>query len=254
MREAVNTTYVQIKKSDAQKQVVYGEVYAPDRLDSQGDFMSAEVIEKMAWAFLRSGLTTNIDTEHSLKKNGCQVVESFVVRKGDPDFTPGAWVLGVWCPDAVWEQVTKGDINGFSMYGLASRREVPVEVEIPDDGILEGRVLKSDGHDHEVCVKIDDKGAIIGGRTSTDHGHYHEIKHGTVTEFAGTNEHSHRFSLSDVLAATIAKADKERPGWRSGPRTPDGRFSTADDAAGRGVTSPDSHPHWGESNPYELKA
>lgn len=37
---------VEFKKSDAKKQIVFGEVYVPDRKDTDGNFMTAETIEK----------------------------------------------------------------------------------------------------------------------------------------------------------------------------------------------------------------
>ena len=40
-----------ISKVDAELQIVYGEVYAPDFPDSQGDYMSRETIREMAFEF-----------------------------------------------------------------------------------------------------------------------------------------------------------------------------------------------------------
>ena len=36
------------------KQIVYAEVYAPNVLDTHGDYMTAETIEKMAHDFLKA--------------------------------------------------------------------------------------------------------------------------------------------------------------------------------------------------------
>ena len=46
---------VAFKKSDAKKQIVFGEVYVPDRKDTDGNFMTAETIEDMAHDFLVNG-------------------------------------------------------------------------------------------------------------------------------------------------------------------------------------------------------
>ena len=43
---------VEFKKSDAKKQIVFGEVYVPNVRDTDGNFMTAETIEKMAHDFL----------------------------------------------------------------------------------------------------------------------------------------------------------------------------------------------------------
>ena len=64
----------------------------------------------------------NIDTEHDLERNGSEVVESFIARKGDATFTPGAWVLGVHVVDPVlWGQIKTGEITGFSLFGEGER-------------------------------------------------------------------------------------------------------------------------------------
>ena len=43
-----------VVKSEEQ-QIVYGEVYAPNRPDAQGEYMTAVEIRKMAHEFIRSG-------------------------------------------------------------------------------------------------------------------------------------------------------------------------------------------------------
>ena len=52
---ASNGSNVSIKKTDDEQQLVYGEVYAPGFPDSQGDFMSAENIQRMAFEQLEHG-------------------------------------------------------------------------------------------------------------------------------------------------------------------------------------------------------
>lgn len=37
---------VDFKKSDTKQQIVFGEVYVPNRKDTDGNFMTAEIIEK----------------------------------------------------------------------------------------------------------------------------------------------------------------------------------------------------------------
>ena len=61
-----------------------------------------------------------IDRNHKGLKDKGSVVESFIVRKGDPDFIEGAWVVGVHVPDKeVWQQIVKGELTGFSIEGTA---------------------------------------------------------------------------------------------------------------------------------------
>lgn len=56
-----------IKSEDAKKRIVWAEVYAPNRPDSDGEFMDAEGICKMAYEFMRNPLTrSTIRTRMSL--------------------------------------------------------------------------------------------------------------------------------------------------------------------------------------------
>ena len=189
-----------IKKFDDEKQIVFAEVYAPNVIDSQGDFMSRDEIERMAYRFMAEGRVSKVDTNHDLNDNGSIVVESFLARDGDPDFITGSWVVGVHIPDAgLWSDVKKGELNGFSMYGGGTRRDRIVEVEIPDDGILKGDTTGGDSHEHEWTIRFDEHGNFRGGTTLPDEsGHVHKIEKGTATEFA--DGHNHRFSYMELMS------------------------------------------------------
>lgn len=186
-------------KADDEKQIVYAEVFAPGVIDSQGDFMTKSEIELMAWRFMAQGRITKVDTEHNLKENGSLVIESFVAREGDPDFIPGSWVVGVHIPDPeLWEQVKKGELNGFSLQGAGQRTEKVLEIEIPDDGIIKGDTEESEDHSHYYIVQFDSDGRFLGGETSVVNGHKHSITKGTATEkVAG---HSHRYSFMEFIS------------------------------------------------------
>ena len=189
---------VPFKKFDDDKQVVFAEVYAPGVIDSQGDFMTQEEIEKMAWRFMSQGRVSKVDTQHDLIDNGSLVVESFTAREGDPDFIKGAWVVGMKLPDKEWRLAKDGQLNGFSMYGQGIRKERMVEMEIPDDGMLKGHTSEAEGHEHEYVVTFDKSGNFLGGRTVPDKsGHIHNIEKGPATE--RILEHSHRFSFMEYL-------------------------------------------------------
>jgi hypothetical protein len=109
---------VGFKKSDGKKQIVYGEVYVPDEKDTDGNWMTAETVEKMAHGFMSDLRLTQIDKNHDGETDKGVVVESFVARKDDPDFAEGAWVVGVKVRDKdTWESIEKGDITGFSIEG-----------------------------------------------------------------------------------------------------------------------------------------
>jgi hypothetical protein len=187
-----------VKSDTPDEHLVYGEVYAPNRLDADHEFMRADEIKKMAHAFMRSGGLAQIDVQHNNKVVvGCSVVESFIAQKGDLNFLPDAWVVGVHIPDEdLWQDIKKGDINGFSMEALVTRHPQTVEVEIPP--VVSGMTSKSEDHDHQFFVGYDNEGFFRGGRTDVVNGHFHNILHGTHTETV--NGHSHRFSSVDTVS------------------------------------------------------
>ena len=189
---------VSFSKFDDEAQLAYGEVYIPMIPDSQGDFMTVIEIEKMAHGFMKNGLLRGVDTQHDLSDNGSIVVESFIARKGDPDFIEGSWVAAVWCPDEIWPMVKSGELGGFSMYGSGERIPTMITIEIPDDGIVKGDTIEAEDHTHKFIIKFDDEGNYLGGETSTTNGHSHSIQKGTVTE--KQDGHRHRFSYLEILS------------------------------------------------------
>lgn len=114
------TKEITFKKADDVKQIVYGEVYVPDEKDTDDHWMTATEIEKMAHTFMANLRQYQIDKQHDSTPDDGVVVESFIAREGDPDFTPGAWVLGTKVTDPeTWAQIQKGEITGYSMAGSA---------------------------------------------------------------------------------------------------------------------------------------
>lgn len=182
----------------AMLQVVYGEVYAPNRLDAHNEYMTAEEIRKAAWAFAKKGITQRIDVQHDNKVLGqVEVVESFIARDDDPDFIPGSWVVGVHIEDAaIWDRVMSGELNGFSMEALVRRSDKEVELEFPDH--LSGSTTMDEGHSHAFTIYYDENGMLKGGVTDEVNGHVHQIIAGTVTEYSGGPSKSHRHGFSAV--------------------------------------------------------
>lgn len=188
------TRMVQITKADAAKQIVYGVVYAPNVMDTEGEFMFAEDIEKMAHDFLRLKLDEVIDTNHDKTPNGSYPVESFIARKGDPDYPEGAWVLGVKCTDDMWSAYQRGEINAYSFEAMVMPVECDIEVETYRDHF--GLTEKTDEHDHAYFLHVNDKGRVTKGWTDEGpDGHVHAIRGGCKTLPSGLNSHSHRFTL-----------------------------------------------------------
>jgi hypothetical protein len=185
------------KSVPAEKRMAYAEVYAPNRPDSDGEFMSEATIEKMAHDFVKKGRLKQVDVQHDNKViKGVEIVETFIARKGDPDFIPGSWVVGIHIDHAeTWEKVKKGELNGLSVEALVGREERDVELHLPP--VISGRTTKSEEHDHQFFVNYSPEGDFLGGVTDTVKGHQHAIKGGTVTEEC--SGHRHRFSSVDSL-------------------------------------------------------
>lgn len=196
---------VPIKDADDLLQVIYGEVYIPNVLDSHGEWMTAWEITAMAHGFLARGDTTAVDREHNNERTGATVVESYIANEGDPIFIAGAWVVGIKLPDDMWELYLKNEINGFSFEGLVRRATELVDVEVPFTMMGETSVVE--GHKHYFKVYFDDDGQFLGGETSAaieEDGnaeplddHHHVIKMGTVTE--DEQNHNHTFNFIDAL-------------------------------------------------------
>ena len=116
------------KKSDDIKKIVYGEVYVPGEKDTDGNWMTTEEIEKMSHKFMQNLRNTQIDKNHNNQAEEGIVVESFIARPNDPDFTEGAWVLATKIQkDETWELIQKGDITGYSIQGIGEL--IPEEVK-----------------------------------------------------------------------------------------------------------------------------
>lgn len=182
---------VRVKKIDEDHRLVTGVVYAPNELDTYGEFMTADDIVTMAHRFMRLDLSSVIDTNHDEQPNGSYPVESFIARKGDPDFAEGSWVMTVKVDDDTWPRVKSGDLNGFSFQCMVKPVDVEVEYEVVRDHV--GATEEAEGHTHALFVQLNDDGMVVGGYTSTDAGHSHQIGRASITgETAG---HTHRYFL-----------------------------------------------------------
>lgn len=110
-------------KDDAQR-IVYGVVMQPHVPDSQGDWQSPEDIEKAAHRYLAE--SRKHDVQHQEQAVDVVPVESFIAPT-DMEYAgrpvlKGSWVMAVRVnDDEVWNQVTKGDLTGFSIGGTGER-------------------------------------------------------------------------------------------------------------------------------------
>src|SRR5262245_51658920 len=189
--------HVVFKAKRDDRQIAYGEVYAPMDVDTHGEFMTASDIETLAHKFMLKALSRKIDVNHDNQDGRASAVESFIARNGDPDFTPGAWVLGVKVFDRqVWTKIKSGEITGFSMQ--ARVRQIPMVVDMEElaEDQYRGRVNAGgeDAHGHDFWVLIDRKGNAVAGQTSEGpDGHTHAIRENNRTDTS--NGHVHTFDM-----------------------------------------------------------
>jgi len=186
-------------KSESER-IVLGEVYAPMQIDTDGEAMTAEEIKKMAYGFMRDGLTDKIDLNHNYQETGCYVVESFLACPGDPrGFIEDSWVLGVKIePDQLWEKVLNGEVNGYSFCGGVKKKQITAKIQVVRrmSGVTEKSTSEiMPAHSHQLDITFNDDGKIIQAMTDEKLDHFHDIKKTTATEkMLG---HSHRIILID---------------------------------------------------------
>jgi len=124
-RIKITKTYnAEIVKTDNEKCLIYGVVLEPDTIDSQGDKVSAEEIERAAHKFLKESRV--IYSEHERKQPNVYVVESYItpslIKFDGHEAKAGSWILVTYCgDDNIWQQVKKGEFTGYSIRGYAYR-------------------------------------------------------------------------------------------------------------------------------------
>jgi hypothetical protein len=109
---------IRIIRKDAATRTLYGMVYEPGLVDTQGDFASAEVIARAAHEFLRLGLVKMVDFQHDFDPGKGSVVESFILHGEDdrfPGISKGAWVVAIELAPELESQLD--DIGGLSLAG-----------------------------------------------------------------------------------------------------------------------------------------
>lgn len=135
MTSATFSMPARIVKSDGAQQLAYGVVLEPrtaDNPDTQGDWYTAEDIEKAAHGFLERVAKGEAwgDLMHDEVSQIGFPVESFIAPV---DFVlgdgakvevvkAGSWVIGMHYPDpAIWDLVQKGELAAFSVGGSGTR-------------------------------------------------------------------------------------------------------------------------------------
>ncbi len=109
---------VRILRKEADRRLLFGVVYEPGLIDTQGDYASEEVIRDAAHEFLRLGLVKMIDFQHDFDPGKGSVVESFILGGPDerfPGIAKGAWVVAIELSAEMESRLD--EIGGLSLAG-----------------------------------------------------------------------------------------------------------------------------------------
>lgn len=121
LRQQEPQPLVKVTKADQEKRIVYGIVYEPEEVDTDGDFAKAAEIEEAAHNYLMNSRI--VGAQHGAVAKA-EVVESYIAPS-DIEFAgqpvkKGSWVVAVKVHDEdMWAKVKKGEYTGFSMGGYA---------------------------------------------------------------------------------------------------------------------------------------
>lgn len=113
-----------ITRAEPQWQRLYGIVYAPNEVDTQGDWADANTIRAAATEFMQRRRQKNVDREHDFEHlDDTFVAETWLTRAGDPlfpDDPPGTWAVGIQVNDPeLWAEILAGELAGLSLAGMA---------------------------------------------------------------------------------------------------------------------------------------
>ena len=119
-------------KVDQEERVVAGVVYAPNEVDSQGDWTdTGEIWRAMKKYMVETGGVMKI--MHEGRQVDAPVVEVFQAEvetvKGGTTIPAGAWYQANYIPeglDDVWQAIKDGKLTGYSMAGRAQETEAEV--------------------------------------------------------------------------------------------------------------------------------
>lgn len=114
---------VEFAKTDDEKQIVVGVVLEPDEIDTQGDIITLDEIEKAAHEFLIKSRV--VGKQHETVADA-EIVESYLVPEdltiGVEKVKKGTWVMAVKVhSDELWQEVKDGKFSGFSIGGKGKR-------------------------------------------------------------------------------------------------------------------------------------
>jgi hypothetical protein len=119
------------ESDDGEMRLVTSVVLAPETVDLQGDIYDEEVIRKAAHDYVREyNQDTTVGYMHKDMNKSLDLVESWIapvdMTVSGREIRKGTWLMTVQVVDkAIWAQVKKGEIRGFSIGGIAKVQKLP---------------------------------------------------------------------------------------------------------------------------------
>lgn len=115
---------VEFQKQDDDERIVGGIVYAPNQVDSQGDWTDEVELKKAMYNFMEA--SQGFNEMHVTQDKRVSVLECFQPEeetvKGNGVIPKGAWWVSLRVhDDALWEKIKSGEYNGFSLQGSGTR-------------------------------------------------------------------------------------------------------------------------------------
>ena len=187
------------RNGEEYERLAYGEVIVPEVPNVYGDYHTRDSVREFAYGFMINGFKIDKDHDHLDRTGKVRIVETFIAREGDPDFTVGAWVVGIYViDDDLWNDILTGEINGFSYEAWVESLKVELQVDVPFDVFGETLPAVGDGHVHSFYARLDETGRVVAGGTNEVDGHSHVLSSHTYTELDSEGGHRHRFLLTNA--------------------------------------------------------
>lgn len=131
-----------------EKHLVVGAILIPDRpiyrYDEEGEYyisFSKEVIEKLAYDFMKRKLNDSVTLDHEVEANNITLVESWIrTSENDKsvdlglDAPLGSWIGAMKVEDeTTWERIKNQELNGFSVEAFCNLEEFKLSKDMTKD-------------------------------------------------------------------------------------------------------------------------
>jgi hypothetical protein len=189
------------------KRIVFTAVLVPGEPDADGEVLTKEKIEKVAYEWAEK--YRNVDIQHSLNNVGIPVVtylapnDMTVKINGEDTVLPeGTWIVGLKVNEETWAKIEKGELTGASIMGVP--RSIAAEKGKSVSTIEAKRTLLKDLGDDWVGTHISlvDEPAVPKAK-------YFAFKSATKQEVDTNDQEGILAKVSKSLAGVLGLAPKE---------------------------------------------